>query len=582
MTKFRSPTVPTLTPIELIHRPGETRDSDHGVTFARRVGFLGEDRWEDLFTIPAQDLKGWFPQLVDEFFGEDSFFTVNGFLPLRDKKGVQRPSDVRPELARPNHRAHLARYLCACYADLDFYKMPGLDFGRVIGELVSLQDKGVLPVASMFTRSGRGMWAFWFVRELDSNAPVRAWPNKVALYEKVQRAINNRLRSLGADAKALDVSRFTRIAGSVHSDTKRHVQYLVSYDANQRPYLYTLDQLADAFGVARPQALHASRSLTERDPKKSRDSLRGSLGRWAKELERFEKLRDLRGEFRKGCRTRALRLYAGMLVRVRKSALRYLEQGGELGEDLRRFSELTDHDIYRAVRQLVAACELIADDKVRNSDADSAVRTALTEGGVRTMSAQSIADALRVTHEEAAQLDWPCASEFGAIEKPPQPPSREEQRVMRERLILQRIEASGEVPPLRELRAWLGDANLHATTRTLMKDLARLGIENPRGRDARASERERAETPLFRAAEPQPEPSGTSEAPKAVSIAVEPAPPEQPPSAAAAPMSDDEWRRRALERFFRGAVPAGTGSEPGPEPSGTNEAHKAGPEAIGG
>ena len=304
---FKRPQKPSLAPIALLHRPG---DDEHSVSFARKTWFHGQECWEDVCNVPAKELREWFPELVDQL-QEDSFYSVNGFMTPKRNEQPTRKSPHVPELAASCRR--YPRWLCACYADLDGYKH-GVSDGQLVGALLDMRSSGQLPPFSMLTLSGRGVWAFWFLRTEEGTGPVPYFPMR-SLYAKVQRAIGSRLAHLHSDAQARDSARVTRIPGSRHTIAKRNVEYLVLYDEHGRPYLHTLSALAEFFGVRAEERPRAIAVLRGSDPTAQLQGLRGAIGRWRKDLQRFEALRELRGGFRQGCRAHALRLATlGLLI----------------------------------------------------------------------------------------------------------------------------------------------------------------------------------------------------------------------------------------------------------------------------
>jgi hypothetical protein len=73
-------------------------------------------------------------------------------------------------------------------ADIDFYKL-GLSLGQAVGSILDAQEQGVVPPASLLMSSGRGVWAFWLLVGEGSEPFLRAWPENVELYRRVQSRI---------------------------------------------------------------------------------------------------------------------------------------------------------------------------------------------------------------------------------------------------------------------------------------------------------------------------------------------------------------------------------------------------------
>ena len=49
---------------------------------------------------------------------------------------------------------------------IDVHHQTGpLDFGYQFGQIITLQDEGIIPPASLVMRSGRGLWLFWLLAD---------------------------------------------------------------------------------------------------------------------------------------------------------------------------------------------------------------------------------------------------------------------------------------------------------------------------------------------------------------------------------------------------------------------------------
>ena len=537
--RWTKPRKPSQRLIEHLHR---TDKADAGVTFAVNLdtsnfGATGR-RFTPLVTIPRSELSQWFPELV-EWLAEDSYFSINSYWIARDKhtKRLARTSP-HPEFAHlpyPAQDERLTTNLNACYVDIDIYNVPGLDFGTAAGALMSLADSGKIPHPSIYLNSGRGLWALWLLRDnRNPNESPPAFPSLKGLYKRINKTLNARLGKIGADTQATDAARFLRVPGSVNTKGPSKVSYLLAANPEGKPFTYTLEELADFFQLPRPRITEATRDLADGDPSAKLKGQQGSLGRWTRELQRFIRLRQLRAEnppaFPKGQRSRALRFYAGLLVRVRSGALACERRGGKLTPEQEPLARMTDAEIRNAVRLLLLECATDAADPITSSDANSAVRAALAAGGIGgelNPTHQTIANWFRITPEEAAQLPRSNHGPFpfweGADTSRHLPEftyTRAEVAEARRALILAYVQGKPEVPTLRAIRDAIAEFDFRATERTIMKDLAALGIPNPRGRPAKRAERERAQAeaaPLFRSehgSEPGPArgpaPFGTS------------------------------------------------------------------------
>jgi hypothetical protein len=153
------------------------------------------------------------------------------------------------------------RYLNACYVDLDVGRPESAipeqrtTWWQAVAVAGELMDNGELPYASIFAKSGRGVYLFWLLRDPHNpNAPQRYWPEKLTLYKMVNRAIGSRLAALAPDRAAHDAARVLRVPGTLHAKTKHPATYLIPTTASGQPYTYTLSELAEFFGVAETEA----------------------------------------------------------------------------------------------------------------------------------------------------------------------------------------------------------------------------------------------------------------------------------------------------------------------------------------
>src|SRR5262249_28234541 len=130
---------------------------------------------------------------IDRQLESDAFMSVNAYWHPGSKRDFLPAAQCR----QPNR----LQYLCACFVDLDFYKL-GLSYGQVIGTIIDHQDRGVIPPVSVVIRSGRGAWLVWLLHDSrNTTLAALAWPENQQQYQRVQRQIHERLAHLGADAQ---------------------------------------------------------------------------------------------------------------------------------------------------------------------------------------------------------------------------------------------------------------------------------------------------------------------------------------------------------------------------------------------
>jgi len=298
-------------PINALHR------GDNSI-----IGFLRKNGdsptgVENLFSINKNELRAMLPKLA-EWLLQDAYYTVNGY-------NCQAPYIVKKTgLPGVRRKEKYLRYLNAVYADLDIGRVGesgprGLSINDGSQLLIDLLIGGTIPQISMSAQSGRGLYAFWILRdENDENAPEtfksqKSFGETLALYKAVNRAIYKRLECLAAD-KICDAARVLRAPGTVHSGTGEKCFYKVTFDSQGKLVTYTLRELAAAFGVpvlekSLPRELREWTANETVNAKKANGPR--SLGKdRARDLVKLE---QWRGGWQKGNRRFTLRLYAQFL-----------------------------------------------------------------------------------------------------------------------------------------------------------------------------------------------------------------------------------------------------------------------------
>ena len=453
---FIAPAGPDVSPILMLHR-----GADGFVTFHETAS----GRWKDLVAVPAAELNQCFPELIEQL-EVDSFYSINQFF-----KGGGK-SAVNPNLSKPLRRGDCIRWLTACFADLDCGRDGQAEAGFVIGAIITLQDEGVLPPASMLLRSGRGVWAFWVLTNEDEkyplNGPVRAWNNNIITWYRIQNVIGEQLARLWADPGARDACRVTRVPGSIHSKVDRPVAYWIQLDKNGQGYAYTLSELCKFFGVTdRKYNPYIRADIDPALAGKRRDAYKT---RWRQNLLRFEMLRAMRGGFRKGGRYFTAQLYGSILKTL----------------------DHPDDAIKEAVLEMAAEC-LSSDGSspaaLEEEDCLAAFEAVKKQGSMRH---QTIADRLGVTPDESKALatlpgqPWPPASKYSSNVDDALPQlSQAEKRERRQSYIREWHEGSGgEIITYRAMQDILAEVGLSASLKTILDDYRALGLaqKNPRAK----------------------------------------------------------------------------------------------------
>lgn len=450
---FTTPSRPDCALLEIIHRR-----HDGYITFHRETAA----GWQDLVSIPANALPGLFEQLVP-LAESDSFFSINGMYRgawsdnnhgLIDQAGTP--------LKKPARRREHARWLTCAFADLDCHSL-GIDVGTAIGSIINAQDEGIIPPASVLTRSGRGVWAFWIITGQDYKQPrehAAAYGNCVELWSFIQGALGHRLAKLNSDFAALDISRVCRIPGSVNTKARFRVGYWIQADQAGNIPKYTLTELADLLGVKKirkPAAPTLNRVVTIYQQRASK----GQAGRWLKAKQQFDQLADLRHTFKAGTRNSA--------VFVLTTILRCLPGT----------HKLTDQEIDEALENLFQRCEQSPTRYTRQELRDTAAAAGNRLAKIRN---QTIADLLEITPDESAILGvWPPAKRHATLTDQAEPLTAPEVAVRRRAIIENYINRTGSVPTLAVLREVVEAAGLELPAKaTIRTDLIAIGKVNPR------------------------------------------------------------------------------------------------------
>ena len=202
------------------------------------------------------------------------------------------------------------RWLNACYVDLDCYAA-GLDVEDTIAEILRRQERGEIPPATMFGRSGRGLWLFWFlIDELNPargakfvhqvmhlpDTPQRASVRATRRFAHIQGELVNRLRDLGADPLRKTAVSFTRVPGSLNSKSGHRVDYWAQ-GADGKGFYYRLPQLLDALSLADPGTDDEPVTIETAD-KDASHQVRGTRGwnaRWQNLLRNMWSFIAMRG-----------------------------------------------------------------------------------------------------------------------------------------------------------------------------------------------------------------------------------------------------------------------------------------------
>jgi hypothetical protein len=256
--------------------------------------------------IHVSDLENVFSEFkaqVDQLDADKQwFYSINSF--YKPRPGPGRGIAGLPRALR---RKWAASYFTCLFCDIDGYNN-GLDFGSLLGRVVTLQDAGRFPPASVIKRSGQGAWLYWFLKDKpDTDQPPTAHAHKEVMWSLLQREINERLSEIGADIGAKNVSRVTRFPGSYNPKSGLRVVYWIQGGEDGKGFMYTMEEMADHLGVVFEKP-------SRRDGEHHRTGNAGAADAVTLRLRDFEILRDMRGGgFDDGCRNIACTIYTWLL-----------------------------------------------------------------------------------------------------------------------------------------------------------------------------------------------------------------------------------------------------------------------------
>lgn len=200
-------------------------------------------------SVNVSELDNLLP-VIREYLLENSFFSISSF--YRAAYWTDKKSGL-PAVERSKKSISA---LNACFVDLDVGRMNDqnparrLTWGDAVGAVLNMADRGQIPPPSVIARSGRGVYVFWLLRHYSfPDRPPTGHSRELALFDKIQNILCHDFISLAADVQAKDACRFFRVPGSRNVKAGAIVRYLGLFtDQNVIP-VYTLEDLAEWFGV---------------------------------------------------------------------------------------------------------------------------------------------------------------------------------------------------------------------------------------------------------------------------------------------------------------------------------------------
>ena len=446
------------------------RGDDGYIGFARKDG---EGGMLANFSIQARELADMFPAIA-HWLIKDAYFTVNSMYrtaPWLDKTGL--PAAWR-------QTKHL-RYLNACYVDLDVGR-GGLTWRDASAALGNAMDKGLLPQCSLFARSGRGVYVFWLLHDDANNEqPPRYWPERLALYKKLNQVIGARLKNVRWDKKCFDPARVLRVPGTQHSNGEL-ATYWIQSDADGRPFSYSLSDLCEFFGVREMEISLPSALRDEADEIGEVEEINEAARLWDAERDAtFGRVTVDAGS------APARRRGQLELNRVRAVDLVSLEQarGGwkqghrratmEIYVEFLRGAGTNKAACLSALRAMAANCQPpYPTPKSNDCTLANIVRTVF-DAPQKKYSDANLVEWLAIKPHEARALDLRSMlpEEIRAERKPPEGGERGAKQKARRAFLLDFIQQHG-MKSVRVFKSALADNGLDASVSTINGDLAAL------------------------------------------------------------------------------------------------------------
>lgn len=438
-----------LTLIKALHR-----HQDGYISFA----FKDEDGGggqRPAFAIKASALDNMLPGYADRLT-KDSLLSINAGYTLahRDKS----------DRGYPDHTNRNLKYLCACYCDIDHYKL-GLTFHQARARVFDMCEAGVLPWMSMIVDSGRGMWLLWLLHDHTNpqHAHIGAWGvsefDPLMIYSQVNQAICSRLKTIGGDPKASDGARYIRTPGSFRTDTSKAVWWSIQ-GTGDSGFSYTLWELADYFHVQCRRLMPIESAALAPKTRKTGSQSCGQIVATAQRLGAVNALIAIRNGFHEGDREIGLRHYAIAL----------------------RYSGVSIEDAMRATLSMAELCHppfLPASTRL-------CVKSAYNQGanGTKRWKFASFSRVLDVSREEAEIIaqrigrpTFPAAGEqLQPLTRMDGKPKRSQETAARRAAIQSIVDEVGCVLSSRAMKVRLEALGHEASYVTILTDYRNLGF----------------------------------------------------------------------------------------------------------
>lgn len=452
--QFTQPPSADLELIDTIHRK-----HDGYVTFHTKEKRPGHEGF-DVAACKASELHEMFPQFIAPWLNVDAYFSNNGMVMHRSE--LRQPSSRIPMLPRPARANDHTRYLTAAWVDLDVYTA-GVTVGYALGVVHDLAQEGHLPPPSWFVDSGMGAWVGWLICDAKKRElPQAAWPEQVSTWCRIMRGLRDKLKHLGADGASMDLARIMRVPGTINSKNNRRVSHWIPKDHNNRPFVYTMNELAVSLGVT--PAKHSPGVKRVTDPRYRERGIKGHIAQYNNRYRQLVELAAIRRTIKDGTRGS------------------YLHQLAITGYKLREHGLTEWADMVRQVAKFQCEPPYPADETERTIE--SAIKFGKKRSGlIYMMNRYKLANQLNITDAEAEQIGLPPANADPMADRVH---TRKDRLNVRRERIRQFIEDKSRhdypaLPPLRAIADWVEHATgERAALNTINNDLQALGIINPR------------------------------------------------------------------------------------------------------
>lgn len=451
-------TQPPSADLELIHSLHRKHDG--------WVSFHTSEEREKGFNVAAckvRELPEFFPQFIAPWLIRDSYFSINGLVMY--PREIRQKSSRIPTLPRGSRDSDHIRYLNAAWVDLDVYNA-GVTVGYALGVVHDMAQAGHIPPPSWFVDSGQGAWVGWYICDAKNRQlPQASWPEYLGTWSRIMRDLRHKMQHLGADSHSMDASRIMRVPGTINSKNNRRVSHWIPKDRNNRPFVYTMDELAVRLGVV--PAKHSPSVKRVTDPRYRERGIKGHIAQYNNRYAQLVKLSQVRepwGGIKDGCRGT------------------FLHQLAVTGYKLREHGMADWADTVRMIAKYRCDPPYPTDDTERTIE--SAIRFSRKKGGLMyMMNRYKLANHLEITEGEAELCGLPPAN---ADPRADRVHTRTDRMNARREHIRQFVEDKSRhdypaLPPLRVIADWVVNVTGEsAALNTIKDDLKALGIINPR------------------------------------------------------------------------------------------------------